>query len=362
MSRNLNKEWEEQINEDVREYYKKTQNPEIERLTWNEEKERRNMQTLTSLRRVVNDREDLVNKNCFYYEITKMRNDTKLKVKNLAGDLRINKTAPRKTEIKDYSYQSKMKLREKCNNITAKFIGMITLTYPENYINDGKEIKRHLDNFTRILRRRKIKYMWILEFQENNSPHFHMLIDKFYGWKEVQKDWYRIVGSNEIKHFLAGSKVERLRKKDNGISYMSSYMNKIEQKIVPENFKNVGRFWGHSKGVVKVEKSIKVMEYNEAMKELQPIFKDYQHKINKMIEERNMQKLIEMNTPIKEVEEWKETGKVTINFDNKSFKFKNHKIKIKWKSGNIENEVRKNITLTLIKNMEKRKPKIFKEN
>ena len=49
--------------------------------------------------------------------------------------------------------------------------------------------------------------------------------------------------------------------------YMAKYMDKAEQKEVPENYKNVGRFWGASRLIIKSLFTAKVL-YSTAVKTL----------------------------------------------------------------------------------------------
>jgi hypothetical protein len=68
-----------------------------------------------------------------------------------------------------------------------------------------------------------------------------------YRW--VAKRWYKIVNSGDEKHLLAGTRVERIRKPDGAARYCLKYAYKCEQKAVPEQYRNVGRFWGCSRDV-----------------------------------------------------------------------------------------------------------------
>jgi hypothetical protein len=109
--------------------------------------------------------------------------------------------------------------------------------------------------------RRRFKgllYLWFLEFQERGAPHIHILLtlelpkDKRYkrivrGWLALR--WYEIVGSEDVKHLLAGTSWERVRCKDGLRHYAVKYASKTRQKEVPLGFQDVGRFWGHSKAL-----------------------------------------------------------------------------------------------------------------
>lgn len=60
----------------------------------------------------------------------------------------------------------------------------------------------------------------------------------------VASAWYRIVGSCDPKHLQAGTRIELFRKFAARGSDVPLYAAKIEQKTVPAEFQNVGRFWG----------------------------------------------------------------------------------------------------------------------
>ena len=63
-------------------------------------------------------------------------------------------------------------------------------------------------------------------------------------------NWYRIVGSGDEKHLQAGCRTERLRKPDGARRYVVKEATKMYQKVVPAEYRNVGRFWGCSRAVM----------------------------------------------------------------------------------------------------------------
>jgi len=132
---------------------------------------------------------------------------------------------------------------------------MVTLTYPNEYPHDGALVKYHLKRFLQEIRRaaissgRKDSYssFWFLEFQERGAPHFHVLTTEFIRKDELAQLWYGIVASGDEKHLKAGTSVEKLRLGRKGmISYAKKYALKSCQKVVPDHYQNVGRFWGVS--------------------------------------------------------------------------------------------------------------------
>lgn len=165
--------------------------------------------------------------------------------------------------IKGYSKKSRLNLRSELNRVEWKHIEnrkvfMITLTY-ESIPGDGREVMADLGAFRRRLDRwtdeRQIDYgaVWIKEFQRRGSVHFHLLVvfsDLLRGDYRfhlraligfVSLAWHEITGSSE-KGLRAGTRVEGVRR--SAIGYMMRYMGKDYQKNVPDDFCNVGRFWG----------------------------------------------------------------------------------------------------------------------
>jgi len=157
--------------------------------------------------------------------------------------------------IKEFSKASRRKLAFIASNTHINFTSMITLTYPREFPNDGKDVKRDFHAFLDALRRKvkDLEYLWFLEFQKRGAPHIHLLIRGLRVSKENQawlsQTWYRICATGDPLHLRAGTRLERIRKPDGARHYAVKYAFKMKQKVVPENYRNVGRFWGHSKSV-----------------------------------------------------------------------------------------------------------------
>jgi len=166
-----------------------------------------------------------------------------------------------------------------CKNSDIDFFSMLTITYPKAFESDGREVKRHLHNIIKWLRRnyRGIRGIWFLEFQTRGAPHFHFLLDidiSVFGevitkkrtrkhdshtsqsYRTVQSvenkaslAWYRIVGSGDEKHLRAGVCWEILENSEAAIWYAAKHAAKPHQKQVPEQYTAVGRFWGKFGGL-----------------------------------------------------------------------------------------------------------------
>lgn len=155
--------------------------------------------------------------------------------------------------IFEFSDKSRSNLRHVCNNSGHLIKSQFCLTYHESWPTDGKQVKDHLRQWLRILRRLlpEIPYLWVLEFQtKRGSPHFHV----FLGTEQDQKTqkalaqaWVEITGGTESQYKFHNHPKNWITWKMDDASYvMKQYAAKQEQKEVPEQYHNVGRFWGHS--------------------------------------------------------------------------------------------------------------------
>lgn len=169
-------------------------------------------------------------------------------------------TNSKRKEITMFSKASRKRLAFIVNNTRVHFSSMITLTYPLDFPSDGQTVKKHLNTFLiwAIRRFKSPSYVWFLEFQKRGAPHVHILLcsplpvieeQRKKLFADVSERWYAIVGSNDPKHLAAGTRCERIRKPDGAARYALKYCYKMEQKCVPQAYRNVGRFWGTSRDV-----------------------------------------------------------------------------------------------------------------
>lgn len=186
-----------------------------------------------------------------------------------------NFVCPVRSKIAKFTKGSMKRLKFKLRNTSANLNYMITLTYPQELIGiDGSVSKKHLNHFLTRLRQFGVKdYTWVLEFQKNTNPHYHLCLNReqlFNSYKFmlsamknvslndleilkindmalafISKIWYQVVGSGLEKHFKAGTRCEKI--KHSVSSYLRKYISKYEQKIVPPNYENVGRLWGFAR-------------------------------------------------------------------------------------------------------------------
>ena len=152
--------------------------------------------------------------------------------------------------ITELTRKSSDKMKFTLRNSLCDFQGFVTLTYPRRYPRDGRVCKQHLNLFLVHLRKDYpgIKYFWFMEFQERGAPHFHIFLSCLVPGKTYTSPlWYRIVNSKDSSHLKAGTNVVRLRRSEDIIKYATSYAKKSTQKMTPEDFDRVGRFWGCSR-------------------------------------------------------------------------------------------------------------------
>ncbi len=155
-----------------------------------------------------------------------------------------------------FSEQSRKRLMERVAMVRLPFIGcyFMTLTYPGVYPLDPGVWKRHLDTFLKRLSRRFVAAsgMWRLEFQQRGAPHYHLIvwglrIDQVLLRSWVRDAWYEVVGSQDVRHLMAGTQVDLVANRRYAGRYISKYAAKVSSVPVdPQTGEllHVGRWWG----------------------------------------------------------------------------------------------------------------------
>lgn len=170
-----------------------------------------------------------------------------------------------------------------------EFHSMMTLTYGTPYPTDGAVCKAHLNALLTRMRNTHpgFSYVWVLEFQKRGALHYHVLttIDSPGAWmrKDVAYKWARItapstwasdvseeVDSNYRKQVYKVHKHKEawsaIREENGATRYITKYALKMDQKEVPEEFDNVGRFFGMSRKVTKnARKPVTMLIDNEGL-------------------------------------------------------------------------------------------------
>lgn len=181
-------------------------------------------------------------------------------------------------KIEFLSMASRKRLALVAGNSPVTFRSFLTATYPAEFPCDGLLVKRHLHALLAALRRRihPLEYLWILEFQARDAPHFHIFLDHAlpephatmkrraggvvkdclthwpsHDW--LAERWFSIVGSGDERHLAVGTAWEVIEKAEGCPRYVAKECYKTFQKVVPEKYQSVGRFWGCSRGVTPPE-------------------------------------------------------------------------------------------------------------
>jgi len=92
-----------------------------------------------------------------------------------------DQTPPVRSEIFQFSENSRRRLRFVALNAWPKLVSQFCLTYHHNFPSDGETVKSHFHRFRSAAR--KVlgisDYLWILEFQLRGAPHFHLFLFLF---------------------------------------------------------------------------------------------------------------------------------------------------------------------------------------
>jgi len=150
--------------------------------------------------------------------------------------------------ITEYSRGSESRMRQSLDNVAGEvlpWVSFLTLTYPAVYPKDGREVKRHLKMLGQRLMRWFPEFtgFWAMEFQGRGAPHFMVLSNVFVHHKVLGRLWYEVVDSGDPKHLRAGVQAKKPEGEVKAY-FLKRYFRKGDQKQVPADFSNPGRFWG----------------------------------------------------------------------------------------------------------------------
>jgi hypothetical protein len=215
--------------------------------------------------------------------IKKYDRDTVYSFKN--GDKEESQGTDEKPVPRGDVYGFSMKSRRRCRlvlrNIARHMKLTFGLTYPADFPTDGRRVKRNLGALLDWLRRRKIGYFWIIEFQERGAPHFHGFLTELVTHGEFSAAWNRIISADRPEYFgdpahlEHGVYVASIESQDKLASYFTEYMKKLEQKTVPEQYSGVGRFWGFTSALLSVQVQTVTAGYGELSRLVRPERKRY---------------------------------------------------------------------------------------
>jgi hypothetical protein len=201
--------------------------------------------------------------------------------------------------VTHFSDASRRRMMDLLAKVEEKQVPLwLDLTYPDRFPMACDIWKRDLESFCKRLARRfpKASAIWKLEFQTRKSgenrgkiaPHFHVLLwgvpwefefqpehgkhyhvaehchqpsvwrtelpdgnggtllklavkDDIKAW--ARRNWFDVVGSGEIKHYKAGTRVDQLHSRQGAFSYASKKYVCKKAEVEKLNTKP-GRFWG----------------------------------------------------------------------------------------------------------------------
>ena len=172
--------------------------------------------------------------------------------------------------IQELSTSSLCKLAFSAQNSRVQFKSMLCLSCGVIYPKSGIIFKRALGRVISAMRYRyaPLDYLWFLEFQRNGAPHAHVLttverptqndrewmamrwagslLDHAVLLKNYDEDELRRERAKMVRQHRRVKNWEALRAQDGAARYVTKYATKTEQKSVPRDFANVGRFWSMS--------------------------------------------------------------------------------------------------------------------
>lgn len=168
---------------------------------------------------------------------------------------RSNSGASTRGEITGFSPKAGKRMSDYLASAAATYRYMGTLTVREWSL-EGKKFKAAMELYFnwKLEKMRAVcdqwgvppseaSIFWFLEFQARGAPHLHYFYTHPFNWFDCATKWASVVRQPDIVRQC--SKFEKLNLGRSGaISYAKKYAAKQYQKEVPENYRNVGRFWG----------------------------------------------------------------------------------------------------------------------
>jgi hypothetical protein len=210
--------------------------------------------------------------------------------------------SPKRSDIVEYSMKSRKRFFEALlamdwGKIESDNVRELTLTYPSIYPKDGQVLKNHLDVYAKRIKLfgekfGGIAFPWKMEFQRRGAPHFHLILvsgspiplEELRAWaltswsNHVAKWIMSLDGYSEKEkidaienHKKAGIEADKVRKNTKSlVCYLVWYIGKGKGKAkeyqheIPEEYENVGRWWGfygRNTGLLHISKRrIKITE------------------------------------------------------------------------------------------------------
>ena len=188
-------------------------------------------------------------------------------IEALTTDDVIVRERPSRGVVSEFSAASRRRMMTYLAVCRSRYTTMVTLTVPSSIrVTCGLQVKQRLDEMARFMLAamrvpdgERPSVFWVLEFQESGQVHFHMLITGWIGknmlgqrWAELWTVAARSSATRSVQErgeelygsmCAASTRIEALEG-DAPIAYIAKYAGKSDQKTVPPEYTDVGRFWG----------------------------------------------------------------------------------------------------------------------
>jgi hypothetical protein len=138
---------------------------------------------------------------------------------------------------------------------------MVTLTYHKGFP-EYEESKQDLNVCLQTIRRMRIRYLWVVEFQRRGYPHYHIWLNRELDKTErerIFKSW--LIRTSKYnsddkawKFHLHERNYTKWDVKLN-LNYAVKYAEKQQQKYLPIGCDSIGRWWGASKNIIEPEET-----------------------------------------------------------------------------------------------------------
>lgn len=174
-----------------------------------------------------------------------------------------------------WSEDSARHLRWLVANTDAAWTAVLLVTLPAGRYQDGKGVRKALARLLDRVRKKwgKTAYLWVREWTENGTPHYHLLLTvpsvytrkskrKSGRWAKIdepKQDWLRAAwraAASRIATWPVGEEPvcswEVVEDPIAAARYIGFYSAKKRQKTPPEWAENYGRWWGASYGLEPV--------------------------------------------------------------------------------------------------------------
>ena len=168
-------------------------------------------------------------------------------------------------------------------------VAFVTLTLASPQVHSDQVIKSELLNqfLTEARQKWSVRfYMWRAEAQQNGNIHFHVLVDRYIHYKNLQSTWNRI--QNKLGY------VDRFREKWGSgepnstdvhsvklIKNLSAYLSKYCTKQ-DENRKIDGKIWGLSTTLSQL-KPLQIVQSDEVKDSLSAMYTKYSERVKESL-------------------------------------------------------------------------------